>query len=225
MIEIIPNWHPIFVHFTVALFSIATLFYVLSQVVSDKKLQTQWYTVAKWNLWVGALISVLTVIAGWQAYNTVDHDTPSHLAMTDHRNWAMVTFIFFLLLAGWSYVLDKSGRNKNWLFVGLMVIASGVLASTAWRGGEVVYRYGLGVMSLPQVEGEGHAHEHADGQGHGDTVPRDATADKSKTDEQHASPGMQGHHDSLDVPDHHDAEGKPQKPDSHHHDDGKDHAH
>jgi hypothetical protein len=28
------------------------------------------------------------------------------------------------------------------------------------RGGELVYRYGLGVMPLPQSEGEDHDHEH-----------------------------------------------------------------
>lgn len=28
MIEIIPNWHPIFVHFTIALLTISTLLYV-----------------------------------------------------------------------------------------------------------------------------------------------------------------------------------------------------
>jgi len=35
-----------------------------------------------------------------------------------------------------------------------------LLANTAWHGAENVYRYGLGVMSLPQQESEGHAHNH-----------------------------------------------------------------
>ena len=92
MIEIIPNWHPVFVHFTVAMFSLSTLFYVLSHITANSELQKQWLIVAKWNLWLGAVISIITVAAGWQAYNSVAHYTPSHLAMTDHRNWAMATF-------------------------------------------------------------------------------------------------------------------------------------
>jgi uncharacterized membrane protein len=32
MIEIIPNWHPILVHFTIALLAIATLLFVVSAV-------------------------------------------------------------------------------------------------------------------------------------------------------------------------------------------------
>ena len=166
MFEIIPNWHPVFVHFTVALFSISTLFYLLSHLVANTELKSQWQMVARWNLWMGALITVLTVAAGWQAYNTVDHDTVSHAAMTDHRNWAMGSFIFFSLLALWSVTLHRAGKAGSWVFIGLLIIATGILTSTAWRGGEVVFRYGLGVMYLTKVEGEGHNHVHADGSAH-----------------------------------------------------------
>jgi len=166
MPEIIPNWHPIFVHFTVALLSLSVGLFVVTPFVKSR-LKEQWYTVARWTLWFGAAITIATGLAGLYAYNTVAHDTPSHLAMTDHRNWAVVAIVMFLALAAWSIVWVRKGKNLGTVFVICMVIAGGVLASTAWRGGEVVYRYGLGVMSLPQVEGEGHSHSHADGGGHG----------------------------------------------------------
>lgn len=180
MIEIIPNWHPIFVHFTVALFSISTLFYLLAHVSKNSELQSQWLIVARWTLWAGALITLITVAAGWQAFNTVEHDAPSHAAMTDHRNWAMGAFAFIIIIAVWSVVLHRARVTKNWLFVCLMLIASGVLASTAWRGGEVVFRYGLGVMSLPKVEGEGHAHEHAEGSGHDGVMQESSHLDNAE---------------------------------------------
>ena len=41
-----------------------------------------------------------------------------------------------------------------------------LLGATGWHGGELVYRYGLGVLSLPAAEGEGHDHVHADGEMH-----------------------------------------------------------
>jgi hypothetical protein len=40
-----------------------------------------------------------------------------------------------------------------------LLIVQGMLLSTAWHGAEVVYRYGIGVISLPQEEGEGHDHQ------------------------------------------------------------------
>ncbi len=166
MFEIIPNWHPIFVHFTVALFSISAGLFTITSFIKSP-LKEQWQTVARWNLWFGAGITIITGLAGLYAYNTVAHDTPSHAAMTEHRNWAIVAITLILGLAIWSIIRVHRNLALGTAFVVAMVITGGILAATAWRGGEVVYRYGLGVMSLPKVEGEGHAHEHADGTGHG----------------------------------------------------------
>jgi len=164
--EIIPNYHPIFVHFTVALLLLSIGLFVVTPLVKSP-LKEQWLTVARWSLWFGAGITIITGIAGLDAYNTVAHDTPSHIAMTDHRNWAIATIILFLALATWSIIWVRKGKNLGVIFVVCMVIAGGVLGSTAWRGGELVYRYGLGVMSLPKAEGEGHSHSHGEGEGHG----------------------------------------------------------
>ncbi len=165
MIEIIPNFHPIFVHFTVALLSLSVALFVISP-FSPEKLKPQWQTVAQWSLWFGAIMTVITAITGLHAYNTVAHDTPSHLAMTDHRNWAVVTLLLFLTLAGWLAVCVRNSKQPGVLFIVAMLMAGGVLASTAWRGGELVYRHGLGVMSLPETSGEGHGHD-AGGDDHG----------------------------------------------------------
>lgn len=159
MFEIIPNWHPIFVHFTVALLSLAVGLFAVTPLVSSP-LKEQWLVVARWTLWFGAGFTVITVAAGFYAYNTVAHDTPSHAAMMDHRNWAVATIALFMALTVWSVVAVRKGKQLGVAFVVAMLISGGVLASTAWRGGEAVYRYGLGVMSLPKAKGEGHDHGH-----------------------------------------------------------------
>src|SRR5450759_318225 len=166
MIEIIPNWHPVFVHFTVALLIIAAAIHLLSHFLhhfqSGGELANQLTIVARWNLWFGVGFTLLTVAAGWYAFNTVAQDAPAHIARTEHRNWAMATFALLLGIAGWEYYLSRHGRGKGWLFTALLVIAAGLLLSTAWHGSELVYRYGLGVMSMPKPEGPGHTHEHGD---------------------------------------------------------------
>ncbi len=159
MLEIIPNWHPIFVHFTVALLALAVGLFVVTPFVRSP-LKEQWQIVARWALWFGAGFTIVTGLTGLYAYNTVAHDTPSHLAMTDHRNWAIATIVLFLALASWSIVWARKNKPLGRVFVVCMAIAGAVLASTAWHGGEVVYRYGLGVMSLPKAEGDGHDHAH-----------------------------------------------------------------
>src|SRR3569623_671631 len=49
---------------------------------------------AYWTLWAGAPISVITVAAGWYAFNTVKHDDAAHEMMIEHRNWAISTFLY-----------------------------------------------------------------------------------------------------------------------------------
>jgi len=159
VIEILPNFHPVLVHFTVALFSIATLFFLALALVGKylpEKLQEQWSIVARWNLWLGAAASIFTVLAGFYAFNTVAHDAPSHAAMSDHRNWAIATLILFVSLAAWSIKQTHNGRPHGHAFIGALLVAQLVLLSTGWRGGELVYRYGLGVLSLPTAESHGH---------------------------------------------------------------------
>lgn len=163
MIEIIPNWHPVFVHFTVALLFTAVLLFVVARLLSADKLKEQCQLVAQWNLWLGAGFTVLTVVAGVLAYNSVAHDTPSHEAMTEHRNLALVTAGLFFVMAVWSWLRARAGQGANALMLILLLLGGGLLASTAWHGGELVYRFGLGVMSLPKTEAHDHAgknHEH-----------------------------------------------------------------
>lgn len=165
MIAIIPNWHPIFVHFTVALFSTSTGFYLLHYITRYIKkiplwLNTEFEIVARWCVWIASLITIATVSFGFYAYYTVKHDAVSHLAMTTHRNWAIITALFIILLGFWSIQWKMKKINITLTFILTMLIAQGLLLTTAWHGGELVYRYGLGVMSLPTAEEVGHQHNH-----------------------------------------------------------------
>lgn len=166
MIEIIPNWHPIFVHFTVALLSLATTLFVMGALIpATAGWKAKCLTVARWNLWVGAIITVGTLLAGMHAYNTVMHDEAGHIAMTDHRNWALATAAVFMALALWAFIVRKA-KQASPLFVVVMVGATALLATTGYKGGELVFRHGLGVMALPQAEGEEGHHHHKEAHEH-----------------------------------------------------------
>lgn len=172
MIEIIPNWHPVFAHFTVGLLSISSLLFVVGVLApATAAWKEKCLIVARWNLWMGAIITIGTVLAGWQAYNTVAHDGPSHAAMTDHRNWALVTATLFMALGLWAFISRKT-QQMGAIFILLIIVAAGLLATTGFKGGEAVYRYGLGVLSLPEVSRDGGhgSHDHSD-EGHGPTEP------------------------------------------------------
>ncbi|MGB9152782.1 MAG: DUF2231 domain-containing protein [Alphaproteobacteria bacterium] len=156
--EIIPNWHPLFVHFTVALLLIATLLFVIGKLAPvTTSWRTSCLTVARWNLVLGAIITIGTVLAGSYAFNTVLHDNFSHEPMRSHRLWALSTAGVFIALALWSILTRK--KEPHLLLVAGLLIASGLLTVTAYKGGELVYRHGLGVMSMPQMDGHMHHHD------------------------------------------------------------------
>jgi len=157
-------WHPIFVHFTIALWSVSFLFFLLSLFVSDaSRYKHQWLTVGRWNLWLGMAMTLLTISAGWVAFNSVNHDTPSHLMMQEHRFWALSTAALFVTLTVWSLWLFSKGREEPKAFILMMSLAVILLGTTGWYGGELVYRHGLAVMSMPAAdehEHGGHDHMH-----------------------------------------------------------------
>jgi hypothetical protein len=56
MIEILPNWHPILFHFTVALFTLSSVFYFLTFVfqllANPRPIASEFEIVARWCLWM-----------------------------------------------------------------------------------------------------------------------------------------------------------------------------
>ena len=120
----------------------------------------------RWMLWGAALFALIAAAFGWFAFNSVAHDEVRHAAMMLHRNWALGALAVLIALAAWDVWRGRSGRIPSPGFLGLLVVAWLLVTSTAWYGAELVYRHGLGVMSLPKSEGLGHTQEH--GAGHGD---------------------------------------------------------
>jgi uncharacterized membrane protein len=223
-IEIIPNWHPIFVHFTIALFSTAALLFLAGTVFAKHPWSNTVLRAAHINLWLGGGFTIFTLLAGWDAYNTVAHDGPSHAAMTDHRNWALATATAWGLLTLWSAFRHRKTSAVGIPFVAVVLLASGLLATTGFKGAEAVYRYGLGVKSLPHVEGDGGHGNHSHGE----------TSGASESHE-HSDGAAQDHHAQSDETEEHgghaheaDSEGEaapqPSSPQEHGHDE-HDHQH
>ena len=170
-----PNIHPVLVHFTYALGVSAALAYLGALVAPEGRWRTSLRPAADWMLALAAIAVVATIAAGFQAYYTVAHDTPSHEAMTTHRNWAVPSGLALLALAGWRWL--SKATIPGALFTVAALIVAGLLTVTAWWGGTIVYKYGLGVQSLPAASGPGHNHDHGGGGGHGSSAGADDMGD------------------------------------------------
>ncbi len=86
MLEMAPSWHPILVHFTIALLATSSFLFAAGFVFSRRQWSQPVVTAAYCNLWLGAALTILTVAAGANAYLTVAHySDSSHAAMVDPR--------------------------------------------------------------------------------------------------------------------------------------------
>jgi len=204
-----PNIHPILVHFTYALSLSALIMYLLGRALPVGERRKGADIAADWMLALASIAILGTIAAGFYAYYTVAHDGPSHAAMTTHRNWAVPTGAAILILAAWRFFTRQKAPKV--LFLSLFTLAALSLSVTAWWGGNIVYKYGLGVQSLPTVTGDGHdhdhgaeaggdesesTHDHSAGEEHGDGDPADK-ADADHSEEAAAHDNSDGHHDEA----------------------------
>ncbi|MDP0589050.1 MAG: DUF2231 domain-containing protein [Candidatus Endonucleobacter bathymodioli] len=198
-IEIIPNWHPILVHFTIALFTISSLLYLVGMRLKNPNL----LIVARWNLWIGALVTIMTIFTGFNAYNSITHDGPLHAAMTNHQKWALVTASLFSMISIWAFIKHRGATKVSPIFVIIILSASVLLAITGYKGGEVVYLHGGGVMRMPIIlGGGGHgSHAHPDG-GHGEVSQKAVQCsnhdnyDSHHNNTQKEDPAVSGHNNT-----------------------------
>lgn len=164
--HILPNWHPVFVHFTAALLFLAPMLFFLGSISSSKSWGQTFLLLGRWNLWIGTIISLFTVATGLYAFNTVLHNETAHYPMLLHRSWALSTAAVFILLALWNYALYRRNKTHNGAFIIAAMGAACLLAITGYLGGELVFTHGVGVRAVPIespiVNDQPHEHHHHD---------------------------------------------------------------
>lgn len=161
MIEIIPNSHPIYVKFAVTLIVLVGVVQLAFWFSSRAAKQPGLVHGLPWLVGVGALAVLATIVSGFIAYYTVPHDGPSHVVMSNHRNWGLLLAVVFLTGAGLFYLAVRKASGQLRRISGALFVAALILVViTASQGAQLVYGHGIGVESLPDVTGEGHDHHH-----------------------------------------------------------------
>ena len=192
--RIIPNMHPAVVHFPIALTLISLLFGLGAHMLRKHNAEPLLAAAGHFTLWLAALGAVVAVIFGWLAFNSgMNHDDGGHAAMLLHRKWAIPTALGLVVLAGIDVWKLRLNQVMAPLTLALLFVLSTAITTTAWLGGEIVYRHGIGVLSLPASEGAGHNHQHNSGSGT-EHAHEAATLDKHAGHQHDATQGESHEH-------------------------------
>jgi uncharacterized membrane protein len=142
----LPGWHPAVVHFPLALIVSAALLLLAARIAARDSLAATLATVGTWNLCLGAVAAVFALATGLAAVLDLNVSEAAHRAISLHLKWAMFTSLALILLAVWRGAGTAPASRPSWAFVGLLAAAALALLATGYRGGENVYRYGVGVQ-------------------------------------------------------------------------------
>lgn len=173
-LQSVSNIHPLFVHFPIGLLMTAGALFIAENFINGKELATA----AKWNLALGSLFAVATVVTGFIAANAIPHNEEIHEAMEIHESIMVIMTIISLALAGYiSFQKDISSARKKPVFCLGLILMMILLPVGADYGGKMVFKYGAGTDLFLKVNPEaehGHSHEHQEG-GHSHSDETDDT--------------------------------------------------
>jgi uncharacterized membrane protein len=147
--KLLPGWHPIVVHFPLALVVTATLFLFAARLLRRESHVATLATVGTWNLCLGAFAALLALATGLAAIIGLHVGVAAHQAISLHVKWAIFTTLALVLLAVWRGAGTAQESRPSWIFMVVLLAATFALVYTGYRGGQNVYRYGVGVMMAP----------------------------------------------------------------------------
>ena len=142
---ILPGWHPIVVHFPLALVVTGATLLLAARILRQEGQAATLATVGTWNLCLGALAALFALATGLAATLHLQVGPAAHQAISLHLRWAMFTTLALLLLAVWRGAGTAQSSRPSWIFMVILLAATAALVVTGYRGGQNVYRYGVGV--------------------------------------------------------------------------------
>tara|TARA_R100000935_G_C2763030_1_gene134442 strand:- start:86 stop:574 length:489 start_codon:yes stop_codon:yes gene_type:complete len=145
-------WHPLFVHFPIALLLVATLFKIAGLWAKGKFLDLP-----------ASILLVLGTIGGWLAIYTgdladgiVSRNLCDPTALKDHENnayimiWLFTAALLVDLVFQSGFLKIKTSIARGVLII-LMIIGSGYLAYVGHTGATLVYQQAAGV-NIPSAD-------------------------------------------------------------------------
>jgi len=136
--------HPIIVDFAVALLVVSVAFDLLASIVEERDLRI----VGWWTLMIGTVSAALAVLSGFAAAKIAAAEPPIVETITLHRNLGIATLTCFATCAVWrARAVGTFPRRYPDAYWALTAVGLGTLVVTAYFGGILVFRLGVGFVT------------------------------------------------------------------------------
>jgi uncharacterized membrane protein len=141
----VPNFHPILIHFPIVLLTVGAIFDILSVALRKPELEV----VGRWSQLLGSAGLAAAVISGILAGSTFSFEGESLSVLQSHQQLAFAVSILAALSLFWRISSRlRIPTHRTWLFLLLLATTVVLMWIGAWHGGEMVYRFGIGVHNL-----------------------------------------------------------------------------
>ena len=137
--------HPMIVHFPLALILTAAVLLLAARVWRNAESAAIVAIVGTWNLCLGAAAALITLGTGLGAILDLEVNAAARASISTHAKWAIFTTLALVLLAVWRGAGTEQRSRPTWVFMIVLLAATGALITTGYRGGQNVYRFGVGV--------------------------------------------------------------------------------
>lgn len=136
-------WHPIVVHFAIALLSIAVITDFIYLITKRENFRY----IATYLLLLGTASAIAAVLTGHQAEDAVLKNPQVENLIKTHKNFGEITMWIFIILTAIRFVYIKFRpfeKPIKWFYYIVGIIAFLFLLRTGILGGEMVYIHGVG---------------------------------------------------------------------------------
>ena len=141
-----PNIHPLIVHFPIALLTISVLLEMIGRVRKQADLSRAGW----WTQLAGTIGLIAAVLTGLVAKDGLRLASGGGAYLDTHQELAFFNSVLFTVLLLWRVASRTRlpSSNQAWYFI-IFVAGVASLWIAAWVGGELVYRFGTGVLPQP----------------------------------------------------------------------------
>lgn len=137
--------HPMLVHFPIALFTMFVLLEIIWMLFQKEWIKNS----SVLAIFLGLLFSVPTILSGEASAENFEEFQQFESLIETHETFAKITAFTFLIAFIVKILLirtNKLNTKTNWIVLVISLIGLYLLIQTGLKGGELVYKHGIGVL-------------------------------------------------------------------------------